>query len=516
MNTNHCGIFGELSRRDFLACSSLGMLGALVSGGALPAQSEWTELNPLFDTKLGIKFIVGGMVHETAHEGPCRTGKLEHLTYQAESQSCEKRFDQFVKGLKDRKLPREAKVLDPVDFRVLVREKNVEFQFEEKYFRQIEEDIDNTDLIVVLWGFASDIALKVAERFDKPVATIGNDWVVDVPATLRHKGYESYIALDWDDLANLVHLLWVRKAFSQTKLLIVTDRPGQAPYGLASAIHDFDQLNALYGMQYHRLTTKQLTKEMDSIITSEGKRKEAAKMARDLMAKARAVHMTEEHVINSVYFYLAVKRLMKRHGCNAFTIECREICPLEIAAKYKFTPCMTLSLLKDQGCPAVCQTDINALIPMMALSYLGKRSVYMGNPVFDAKNNILTIFHDVPGLKMKGFDKIASPYELRNFTRGGWGVTIRYDFTVDKGQVVTIARANPGQTKILVTKGEILDGFGMDKISCSLGVRIKHEDTLSLFRHMADYGGHLIMAFGDYINQMQDLSRIAGFELVVV
>jgi L-fucose isomerase-like protein len=516
MNANHSRIIGELSRRDFLAYSSFGVLGTLVSGGELSAPSEWAELNPLFETKLGVKFVLGGMVHETAHEGPCRTGKLENLTYEAETQGFEKQFNRFKEEIKSRKLPREARILDPVDFRVLVKEKDVEFRFEETYFRKIEGDLGNTDLIVVLWGFASDIALKVAERFDKPVATIGNDWVVDVPATLRHKDYESYIALDWEDFANLVRMLWIRKAFSQTKLLIVTDRPGQAPYGLASAIHDYNQLQELYGLQCHRLTNKQLTKEMDSVIGSESERKKATKMARDLIANARTVHMTEEHVVNSVYFYLTVKRLMKRYDCNAFTIECREICPLEIAAKYQFTPCMTLSLLKDQGCPAVCQTDINALIPMAALSYLGRRSVYMGNPVFDAKNNILTIFHDVPGLRMKGFDTTSSPYELRNFTVGGWGVTLRYDFNADKGHIVTIARANPGQTKILITKGEILDGFGLDEIGCSLGVRIKHEDTLRLFRSAADYGGHLVMAYGDYIDPMQDLSRMIGFDLVVV
>jgi len=42
----------------------------------------------------------------------------------------------------------------------------------------------------------------------------------------------------------------------------------------------------------------------------------------------------------------------------------------------------------------------------------------MGNPVFDAKNNVLTIFHDVAGLKMKGFDSVTAPYELRNFSVG--------------------------------------------------------------------------------------------------
>jgi L-fucose isomerase-like protein len=255
---------------------------------------------------------------------------------------------------------------------------------------------------------------------------------------------------------------------------------------------------------------------MDSITGSEAGQKQAMQLAKDLTQNAQAVHMDEKHVINSANFYLAVKRLMSRYGCNAFTIECREICPLEIAAKYQFTPCMTQTLLKDQGFPAVCQTDINALIPMMALSYFGRRAVYMGNPLFDVKNNILTISHDVASLKMKGFESTPSPYELRNFTVGGWGVTFRYDFNADKGQPVTIARADPGQSKILITKGEILDGFGVDRIGCSLGVRIKLQDTLKLFRNAADYGGHFVMAYGDYLSAMEDLSTVVGFELVVV
>lgn len=516
MESNGNGVGGALSRRDFLGYSSLGILGALLPGIASPGDGSEGSLNPLFETKLGIKFVLGGMVHETAHEGPCRVGALESLTYEAEKQGFERQFSLFAEELKGRTFPPEALILKPVGFQMLVKEKDVDFKFPEKYFSQIKEDIDNTDLIVVLHGFASDIALKVARRFKKPVATIGNDWVVDVPATLRHAGYESYIALDWEEFNRLVRLLWVRKAFSRTKLLIATDRFKQAPSGLASATQDFDQLRRRYGMGYHRVSNKQLSEEMDSIVGSEAARRQAQQVAKDLIGNARAVHMAEAEVVHSVHFYLAVKKLMDRHGCNAFTLECREVCPLEIAAKYRFTPCMTSSLLKDRGYPVVCQTDINALIPMMALSYLGRRTVYMGNPVFDAKNNVLTIFHDVAGLKMKGYDSAAAPYELRNFTVGGWGVTIRYDFGADKGQPVTIARADPGQTGILITKGEILDGIGMSEIGCSLGVRVKLADTLKLFRNAADYGGHMVMAYGDYVSQMEDLSQMVGFDLKVV
>ncbi len=353
-----------MSRRDFLGYSSVGVLGALLPGIASAGAGLETSLNPLFEMKLGVKFVLGGMAHETAHEGPCRIGALESLTYEAESRNFQAQFNQFAEALKRRVFPPEVQVLKPVGFQMLVKEKDVDFKFPEKHFSQIKDDIADTDLIVVLHGFASDIAIKVARRFKKPVATIGNDWVVDVPATLRHAGYESYIALDWEDFNQLVRRLWVRKAFSRTRLLIVTDRLGQAPFGLASAVQDLDHLRRRYGMRYHRVSYKQLTEEMDAVVGSQSEQKHARQIAKGLMGNARSVHMTEDDVVHSVNFYLTVRRLMDKHGCNAFTLECREVCPLEIAAKYKFTPCMTSSLLKDQGYPVVCQTDINALIPI--------------------------------------------------------------------------------------------------------------------------------------------------------
>lgn len=44
----------------------------------------------------------------------------------------------------------------------------------------------------------------------------------------------------------------------------------------------------------------------------------------------------------------------------------------------------------------------------------------------------------------------------------------------------------------------------------------KVRNTLKLFRNAADYGGHLIMAFGDYIEQMEDLSKVMKFDLLVI
>jgi hypothetical protein len=66
----------------------------------------------------------------------------------------------------------------PGRFEMFVKEKDVDFKFLRRYSHR-SKDIANTDLIVVLHGFPPT-SLEVAGRFKKPVATIGNDWVVDV------------------------------------------------------------------------------------------------------------------------------------------------------------------------------------------------------------------------------------------------------------------------------------------------------------------------------------------------
>ena len=105
MRTIQNQINSFLSRRDFIALSSLGIIKCLMPENLVFASSNDASINPLFNTKLGIKFVLGGMVHETAHEGPCRVGKLDDLTYQAETRGLDRQFSQFVNELRGRDFP---------------------------------------------------------------------------------------------------------------------------------------------------------------------------------------------------------------------------------------------------------------------------------------------------------------------------------------------------------------------------------------------------------------------------
>lgn len=172
-------------------------------------------------------------------------------------------------------------------------------------------------------------------------------------------------------------------------------------------------------------------------------------------------------------------------------------------------------MLKNEGYPAACEGDLSALLSTMLLMYLSKKSTYMGNPSIGSKEgNILAIQHDAASLRMKGFDKPDLPYEIRHFTQGGWGAVLRYDFTKDKGQEVTLVRFNPTATKLLVTRGEIVAGKGFDAGGCGLGLHIKVLNVTELIHKQADFGHHMAMVYGDYTQELKKLADLMKFEVV--
>ena len=227
--------------------------------------------------------------------------------------------------------------------------------------------------------------------------------------------------------------------------------------------------------------------------------------------------MSRENVLPSVAFYVATWKALDKYECNAFTIPCFELCAKQVPATSRVTFCLTHTLLKDPGIPSACEADTNVLMAITLLTYLSRQSAFMGNTyLVDRTENILAVHHDVPGLKMKGIDGPDLPYELRPFTTGGWGVTVRYDFSRDAGAPVTLARFNPAGTKVLVAKGEIAGSDGFDKVGCSLSAHIKVRDIVELFHKELDFGHHLAMVYGDYVPHLVECCRVLGIKPILV
>ena len=147
---------------------------------------------------------------------------------------------------------------------------------------------------------------------------------------------------------------------------------------------------------------------------------------------------------------------------------------------------------------------------------LGYYPIYMGNPDIDVAKNLLSIHHSVASLKMLGIDGPATPYRIRSFTQSGFGATLRHDFNRERGEAVTLARFDPTATKLLVARGKIIAGEGLEGIGCAQKVYLQIADAKVLLREQPNFGSHLAMVIGDYVEDVQDLAELMRFETVSV
>jgi len=456
-------------------------------------------------TKIGVKPVYGALVHRDAKEGPCRVGNKVTLSPQTERNRFKEDFKRFIGDIKDN-LTEEVTILKPVYI-----EYGEDFTVREREFKKLEDDLEKVDLFLLSYRVPG------IERYRKPIAMIGRGVTnVDISAYLRDRGREGYALFDYDELNELISLLRVRKAVAQTRILRLAGEE-LIPWGVVSSIYDFGKLKDKFGIECRTVHFKEFFEKMEGLIEDEKEQKNAKDITDRLIKNADKVHMRKEDITKSICFYLTVRRLMEEFGCNAFTSSCFELCGSKIPAERKFTPCLTHTLLKDEGYPSSCEEDISVLLSMILLMYISKKSSYMGNPSVKARDeNIMTIIHDVPGLKMHGLKGKNLPYEIRNFTVGGWGAHIRYNFSQDKEKMVTLGRFSPSAEKILIMKGEIVRGLNFNEIGCSLGVEIKLSDAMRYFHLASDFGHHLAMVYGDYTQKMRKLGELMGFETVEI
>ncbi len=473
------------------------------------------ETKPI-ETKVSIKPLFVQLIHHAPYEGPCRVGEKKYLTPEADKQRGEEQFDRFVKEIKENLSP-DADLMDPVYI-----EWGDDFVIPERELKKLEPDIYDADLIlvsnsrevlpqIVAASLPQYPAITIGHRYRRPVGMMG--WVasVDITAYLRAQGLEGYAFLDFAHLNHFVSVLKVRKAIRRTKLLVALEG-NIIPSGAVSSIWDLEGLKRRYGIDHTCVPAGDMINEMDHL---SGKNlKESEELANRLIKNAEQVHMSREDVFQSVKFYVAAKNTMKRHESNAFVIPCFEICAKETMEKRRVTFCLTHTLLKSEGFPSACEGDINALMSMVLLMYISKKPAHMGNSyIVDREKNIIAVHHDVPGLNMKGIDDAPLPYELVNFTIGGWGATVRYDFSRDIGNPVTLARFDPTGTKLFLVRGEIVGCSGFSDVGCTLSAHIKVGDIVDLFHKEQDFGHHLALVYGDYVEHIKTLGKLMGFEI---
>jgi len=224
------------------------------------------------------------------------------------------------------------------------------------------------------------------------------------------------------------------------------------------------------------------------------------------------VKVNTEWFLNDIKYYLAAKRMMEVYQCNAFSTACHELCTSEIPQQRKFTPCICHSLLKGEGIPSGCEEDLNALLAMTIMQYTAYRPAFMGNPSMES-DELLLLHHAVPALCMNGYGTRELSYKLWAFTGQGFGGKLQVDFTENEEDEITLGRFNPQGDTMCIKVGRVLRSEYRE-IYCSPYYYIQMDDARKFMHHLARFGHHQVLVFGNYREMLKSVAEIMHFDIL--
>ena len=509
-----------MKRREFIASG----IGSVVAAAALqdgllsarmtdtPSSSDTEPANPRA-TQLCVKPVMTNIVHTGVWEGPCR---WRGVSVEDEKKHAAQSFSQWSEGLRKSSMGTRADVrlLDPVQITF-----SEDFVIGKGEFDKLAADAQQTDVFFLRPAGSSVSAFEIGDRFGRPILLQGLGCRnVDIAAYTKSRGNEAFVAADGAEFDQLLSLLRARKVFRQTSVLFPTNRGLPAVCSVGS-IWDLEGLEQRLGVRVKTISYQELTEEVNTVTKDAEAGEQAQAKADELVRKADRVFLDKVYVAKSLLFYRAVRNLMARHSCNAFTIECFEFCSSRLPDQWQITPCLIHSLQRDLGHASSCEGDLGSLLAMRMLMSVAQRSCHQGNSDPRAEGTF-RINHSVPALKMNGYDQPDLPYQLGRFVTKGWGTKVVVDFLNNQEKTVTVARVDPTAKKLLLLRGELVgsSGWDQDTIGCSVEALIRPpEGRLDEFlRERLEYGNHLQWVYGDFTEQMQQLGKMLGLEVKLI
>ena len=513
-----------MHRRHFLATGLGSIVAATAAGSGAAGEGpagdgprpqpagEGLAADPA-SVKLCVKPVMTNIIHTGTWEGPCRWSRV---TVEQEKASAERSFAAWSKQLREKGLgrPEDVRLLEPAQ--VTFSEK---FVLAKEQLDRVARDAAQTDAFFVYPAGSSVAAFEIGDTFKKPILLVGLGCRnVDIAAYTRSKGNEAFVAADGAELARMLSLLRARKVFTETRVLFPTDRGLPASCSVGS-IWCLKTLKKELGVDVKLISYKEMAEEMDRVLADQPGAEKARQAADSLLAKADKSYIDKKYVVRSLQFYRVVESLMARHGCNAFTIECFELCASKLAEKWTITPCLIHSLLRNRQCASSCEGDLGSLLAMRMLMSVSGKSCHQGNS--DPRpHDTFRINHSVPSMKMNGYGQPDLPYQLGRFVQSGWGTKVVIDFMNNQEKTVTVARVNPRADKVLVLRGKLVgaSGWNQDLVGCSVEAVIKPPEgrTEEFLKRRLEYGNHLQWVYGDYAEPMRELGQMLKLKVEVI
>jgi L-fucose isomerase-like protein len=211
----------------------------------------------------------------------------------------------------------------------------------------------------------------------------------------------------------------------------------------------------------------------------------------------------KKFIVNAFLLYCAFKEMMLEHNASAFTIKS---CMSEILPIAETTPCLTLSLLNDEGLLAFCESDFVVIPSGILLHYISGRPVFLHNSTFP-HDAIVTCAHCSAPRRMDGTR--YEPARIMSHYESEYGAAPKVE--IPKGQQVTFIDPEYSTGRWLGFKGIIKSNPYYEICRSQQDVEIQG-DWRKLIKEVRD--SHWMMVYGYYLKELGYASRKIGVNWV--
>ncbi|WP_300728909.1 fucose isomerase [uncultured Bacteroides sp.] len=313
---------------------------------------------------------------------------------------------------------------------------------------------------------------------------------LEISAWIRSKDMKAKII--HGKIPDMVHQVLVHHQAFTAKRTLNGKRIGVigSPASWLVASHvDYLLSSHRWGIKFIDIPLKHVYKKFHSITDNE-----IGVEASLLATQAQACQdTTPEALLRAMRLHKAIKQVCEEEKLDAVSLSC-----FSLIDQINTTGCVSLSLLNNEGIPAGCEGDLQAIVTMlMAQAVTGKPS-FMGNPSYiDAAQQELVLAHCSIATKM------TDQYIIRDHYETHQGVAIQ-------GQM------HEGDVTIFKCGGECLDEYYVDdgylventNLSCTCRTQLKIRLAKPINYFLTNpIGNHHILIEGHHTEAIQEFMQ---------
>jgi len=388
------------------------------------------------------------------------------------------------------------------------------------YFGPLPTQLTRIDLPIVavypLWG-----------RWQKPFNSYRGSRVLTATLPVIPDAPADKFSGRLDAVAEKIGHLQTVARMKQLRILCITDRPvlGEyEPYANQTAGEGREAYESKYLAHLAALGAEIIPRPQEEMLAEmeAASESEAAEQTRRWISQSKGVKGTNEAEIKkSARLYLAMRRMMEKHGANAVTTEGYGVF---MYSKHGIIPSQGLpsSQFCTDGVVATSETLVDSLITQQLGLWMTGSTGFNGDYVVDPENAKAYIGHCECPFNPYG-DERRVPYTIRNLPQ--WpadqqevgGACVQVDLPA--GEPVTVAKVSLHDRKLALFGGKTVSGEqlfpGWNDILCRTKLAID-TNAATLFENLdwQVFGDHRVVFYGDHRQKFKDLATLLGYEAV--